>query len=134
MSSAPTRTIGIVAQVVHIGLGHNSKGADGSQHATLGAVDLVDAVALPCGPALTPTRQVEVSREHLAWIALVVPVAIARAAAATEAAVPVDATIAIVVARISFCFSAFVSPYSARCLLTMRDATSSSRPVYRPVA
>ena len=70
MSSAPTRTIGIVAQVVQIGLGHNPKGADGSQHAALGAVDLVDTVALPNGPALTATRQVQVLREHVARVAI----------------------------------------------------------------
>jgi hypothetical protein len=66
MSSAPTRTVGIVAQVVQIAFGDDPERADGRQHAALGAVDLVDTVALPNGPALTPTRQVEVSRKHVA--------------------------------------------------------------------
>ena len=70
-------SFGIVAQVVQIALGHNPKRANGRQHAALGAVDLVDTVALPNRPALASARQVEVPREHVAWIALVVPVAIA---------------------------------------------------------
>ena len=95
MSSAPTRTIGIVAQVVQIGLGHNPKGADGSQHATLGAVDLVDTVALPNGPAFASTWQIEVLREYV--IQMLFSVSLACASAAVEVSVPGIVTVSAIV-------------------------------------
>lgn len=88
MSSAPTRTIGIVAQVVEIALGHNPKGANGPQHAALSAVNLVDAVAVPHWPAHRSARQVEILGEDISRIALVIAVALTRTAAAAEIAVP----------------------------------------------
>ena len=53
---------GVVADVVQIALGDDSKRADRRQHAALGAVDLVDTVALPNGPALASTWEVEILR------------------------------------------------------------------------
>jgi hypothetical protein len=85
---------------VQIALSDDSKRADRCQRAALCTVNLVDTVALPNGPALKSKRQVEISREHVAWIALVVPVAVARAATAPKVAVPGTATIAIVIARV----------------------------------
>ena len=97
MPSAPTRTIGIVAQVMQISLGHNPKGADGPQHAALGAVDLIDTVALPNRSAFASTWQVEVFREHVTRVEILIPIAIARAAAATDVAVPSVLTIALAI-------------------------------------
>jgi hypothetical protein len=88
MSSAPTRTVGIVAQIMKIALGDDPKCADGPQHAALSAIDLVNTVALPNGLALTPTRQVEVSREHVTRITFHAPVAIAGTSPTSEAAIP----------------------------------------------
>jgi hypothetical protein len=60
MSSAPTRIVGIVAKVTHIPLGDDPKCADGSQHAALSAVDLVNALALSNQFALGTAREVEI--------------------------------------------------------------------------
>jgi predicted permease len=67
----------------------------------LGAVDLVQAIALPHWPALTSAWQVETLRKYVARIALVAPTPIARAATANE--VPfaaVTVATAVVVSRI----------------------------------
>jgi len=54
-------------------------------HLTLTEIDIApfERHHLAAPQARFPTRQVEVSREHVARIGLVVPIAIARAAAAT---------------------------------------------------
>jgi hypothetical protein len=54
MSNAPPHATGIVAEIVQVALGYDPERADGGQHAALGAVDPVDAVALPHWPAFTP--------------------------------------------------------------------------------
>jgi hypothetical protein len=58
MPKTQRRVAGIVPQVVQVAFGHNAKGADRSEHAALGAVDLVYAIALANGPALASARQV----------------------------------------------------------------------------
>jgi hypothetical protein len=78
---------------MQISLGHNPKGADCPQHAALGAIDLIDTVALPNQSAFASTWQVEVFREHVARVEILIPIAIARAAAATDIAVPSVLTI-----------------------------------------
>ena len=96
MSSAPTWAFGIVAQVVQIGFGHNPKGADGSQHATLGAVDLVDTVAFPNRSTFASTWQIEIFREHISRVAIVHMIALAGTAAATAAKIADVAPVALI--------------------------------------
>jgi hypothetical protein len=97
VSSAAMGIAGIVAQVVQITLGYNPKCADGRQHTALGAVDLIDTVALTNGSALASTWEIEVLREYVTRVTFLVPIAIVRAAAATEVAVPGIVTIALAV-------------------------------------
>ena len=59
MPNATARIAGLVAQVVEVALGYNPKCADGPEHAALGCVDLVDAVALSDRPTLASAREVE---------------------------------------------------------------------------
>jgi hypothetical protein len=94
------RCPGVLEDVVEIALGDHPKRADRRQRSGLGAVDLVHAFALPNRPALLPTWEIETLRECITRVAIVVPIAIARATAATRVAVPGVATVAIVVARI----------------------------------
>ena len=68
MLEASSRALRVVAEVVEIAFGNDAKRADGRQRAALGAVDLVDAVALANRPALASARQVEVLREHVARV------------------------------------------------------------------
>ena len=86
-----------LATIVEIALGHDAEGTNGGEHAAFGAVDLVHAIALSNWPALTAAWQVEVLREHVPRVAFVIAVAIARAAATTEAAVPRAAAVSAVV-------------------------------------
>ena len=88
MPEATSRAAGVVAEVVQIALGHDPKRADGRQRAALVAVDLVDAVALANRPTLASARQVEILREDVARVAVLVPIAIAAATTTADAAVP----------------------------------------------
>jgi hypothetical protein len=85
---------------VQIALGDDPKCADRCQSAALAAIDLVHTVALPNRPALASTREIEVLREYITRVAILISIAITRAGAATKVTVPGVATIAIVVARI----------------------------------
>src|SRR5882672_3737961 len=85
---------------VAVALGDDPKRADRRQRAALGAVDVVDAFTVAHLLSIAPSRKVEIPREHVTSIALLISVAIAGAATATEAAIPGATTIAIVVARI----------------------------------
>jgi hypothetical protein len=93
---ASSRALGVVADVVKVALGDDSKRPDRCQRAALGTVDLVDTVALPNRSPLASTWEVEILREHVTRVAFPIPIAIARTAAATKVAVPAAATIAIV--------------------------------------
>jgi hypothetical protein len=64
-----------VLAVAEIASRHDSEGADGRQRADLRAAQRHVAVACPNALTLTPSRQLEVAREHLAWIE---PLAFAR--------------------------------------------------------
>jgi hypothetical protein len=59
-------TLGVFTQVMKIALGDYTKRADRRQRAALGAVDLVDAVALSDRSTFMSARQVEILREHVA--------------------------------------------------------------------
>jgi hypothetical protein len=105
---ASPRVLGIVPDVVQVALGDDSKRPDRCQRAALGTVDLIDTVALPNRSAFASTWEVEILREYVTRVTFLLPIAIARAAAATNVAVPGAATIAIVVARV-------VSLHEAAC-------------------
>jgi hypothetical protein len=98
---ASPRALRIVADVVKITLGDDPKRADRRQRAALAAVDLVRTVALPNRSALASTWEVDILREYVTRVAFLIPIAIARAAAATNVAVPGATTIAIGVVRIA---------------------------------
>ena len=100
MPNATARIAGLVAQVVEVALGHNPKRADGPEHAALGAVDLVDAVALSDRPTLASAREVEIPGEHVARVTVFVAVAFAAPTTTAEIAVPRSAAIAVVASRI----------------------------------
>jgi hypothetical protein len=57
-------------------------------------------LALTNGPTRAPEREVEISGEHVAGAAFLVPVAFTRTAAAADTAVPRTAAVAIVASRI----------------------------------
>ena len=78
----------VVSEVVEIAFRNDAERADGRERAAFGAVDLVDAVALPDRSALTAPRQVEIPRERVARISFLVSVALTCTATAPEAAVP----------------------------------------------
>lgn len=78
---------GVLPAIVQIALGHDAKGTDGGEHATFSAADLVHAIAVSYGAALTSARQVDVLREHVARIT--VGCLVAFAAPAATAAVSV---------------------------------------------
>jgi hypothetical protein len=84
---------------VKIALCDHSKRTNRRQRAALDAVEFVYADTVTHLLAIAPARQVEVSREHVARLALVGPVAQARAATPAKAAVPGTATNAIVVSQ-----------------------------------
>jgi hypothetical protein len=86
---------GVLAPIVEVALGHNAKSADGGEHPALGAVDLIDALAVPHWLALTAGWQIEVFREHIARVAI--SPMIAFAAPATADAVSVAEVIAVAV-------------------------------------
>ena len=87
----------VVAAVVEIAFSDDPEGPDGGEHPAFGAVDVVHAIPVSHWPTLTATRQLEVSREHVAWVAIVRLIAFAAAAAA--AAVSVAGVVAIAVTR-----------------------------------
>jgi hypothetical protein len=62
---ASPRALRIVADVVKITLGDDSKHADRRQRAAVAPVELVDTLALPNRSALASTWEVEVLREHV---------------------------------------------------------------------
>jgi hypothetical protein len=68
---------------VEIALGYNPKGADNPEHAALGPVDLVDAVALSDRPTLGSTREVEIPGEYVARFTVFATLALAAPAATT---------------------------------------------------
>jgi hypothetical protein len=84
----------VVASIEEITFGDDAEGIDGGEHPALGAVDFVHAITLSYWPTLTAARQVEVLREHVTRVAVLIPIAITRAAAATAVAVPTIAPIA----------------------------------------
>jgi hypothetical protein len=90
---------GLVAQVVEIAFGYDPKRADGPEHAALGCVDLVDAVALSDRLPLASTREVEIPGEHVARVTVFAAVAFAAPTTTTEIAIPPGA-IAVVASRI----------------------------------
>jgi hypothetical protein len=90
----------VLASVVEIALGHNTKRSHGAKHPAFGAVDLIHAIAFSDWPALTSTWQVEVFREYISRIALLIAVTLTCAAAAAEVAIPRIATITLVVANL----------------------------------
>jgi hypothetical protein len=84
-----SRALRVVAKVVKIALGDDSKCPDGRQRAALLAVDLVHSVAPANRSSLTSVRQVEAFREDVAWVrtlSISIP-AIRRAPAETALAV-----------------------------------------------
>jgi hypothetical protein len=78
----------IIAAVVEIALGDDPKGADRGEHPAFSAVDLVHAIGLSHWPTLTAAWQIEVLNENVSRIALVIAVALIRATAAAEDAIP----------------------------------------------
>jgi hypothetical protein len=84
---------GVLAAIIEIALGHDPKGTNGGEYPTLGAVDLIHAIALPHWTALTAAWEVEVLREHVARVTIACMVAFAAPAAA--AAVSVAEVVAI---------------------------------------
>jgi hypothetical protein len=79
---------------VEIAFRDDTKSTDGGEHPAVGAVDLVHAIAVSHWPALTSTWQVEVLREHVAWVAIVRLIAFAAAATASARAVAEVVTVA----------------------------------------
>jgi hypothetical protein len=75
-------------------LGDDAERTDGRQHAGLGAVDVVDAIAIADAFSLAAVWQVEVACEHVARVALPT---IRRTATATAAAIGVTASVATIV-------------------------------------
>jgi hypothetical protein len=91
----PLGLASVVAAVVEITFGDNPEGADGGEHPAFGAVDVVYAIPVSHWPTLTATRQVEVSREHVAWVTIGFMIEFATPTAA--AAVSVAEVVAIAV-------------------------------------
>jgi hypothetical protein len=77
----------VLAAVVEVGLGDDTKGADGREHPAFRAVDLVHVIAFSDRPALASARQVEVPGEHVARIALAGLIAVADSATASTASI-----------------------------------------------
>ena len=88
MLEASSRALRVVAEVVKIAFGNDSKRANGRERAALVAVDLVDAVTVAYRSALGPARQVEMLRKDVTWVVFFVPVAIVCTAPAAETALP----------------------------------------------
>jgi hypothetical protein len=96
-----TQTLtGALAAVVEVALGHDAKGADGGEHPAFLAVDLVHAIAFSGWPAFTPPRQVQVFREYISRIALLIATTVTGASPAAEVAIPRVAKITLFVANI----------------------------------
>jgi hypothetical protein len=84
---AAPRIVVVSAQVVlEVSFGDDTERAGHGQHAAVGRVDLVDAIACTHELTVTPTRQVELAREDIAHVVL------ARAATAAERASSTCAT------------------------------------------
>ena len=66
MSNAPPAA-GAIAQIVQIALSNDPERTDDCQHATLSAVDLVDALTVACLFSIAPAGEVEIPREHVKW-------------------------------------------------------------------
>ena len=91
----PLGLASIVAAIVEITFGDAAEGADGREHPAFGAVYLVHAIAVSHRPTLTAKWQVEVLREHVAWVTIGCMIAFAAPTAA--AAVSVAEVVAIAV-------------------------------------
>jgi hypothetical protein len=74
------------AGVAQVALGYHSKCTDRRQHATLSAIDFINARALSNQVALAASREIKILREHVARVAIVIAIAVARSttAAATS--------------------------------------------------
>lgn len=91
VSYAVVRLAGVVPQGVQVVLGHNSERAHGPQHPRLGAIDVVNPVAVSDWLTLGAPRKFEVTCEDIARVTLP---AISGIAAATAAAIEVVASVA----------------------------------------
>jgi hypothetical protein len=85
-----------LAAIVELALCDDTKGADGREHPAFRAVDLVHAIAFSDRPALASAWQVEVLREHVAWIATAGLIAVGATATAATASVAEVVAVAIV--------------------------------------
>jgi hypothetical protein len=86
----------VLATIVEIALGHDAEGTNGGEHAALGAVDLVSAIAFSNWPALTATWQVEIFREHIARVTSDRMIAVAASTAAARVSVAGVVAIAVI--------------------------------------
>src|SRR5687768_12295992 len=85
---------------MQIALGDDSKRADRRQRAALCAIDLVHPITIPNRSARASTWEIEILREHITRVAILVSIAITRAAAATKITVPAITAIALAFSRI----------------------------------
>lgn len=86
----------VLAAIVKVALGDDTQGADGGEHPAFNAVDLEHAIVFSNRPTLTPSRQVEILREHISRVAIVHMIAFARTAAAAATSVAEVVAVAVV--------------------------------------
>jgi hypothetical protein len=121
----PLGLASIVAAVVEIAFGHDTEGADGGEHPAFGAVDVVHTIAFSHWPALTPARQVEISRENISRLPPVIAVALTCSASVAYVALPSVIAIPIVpsivpIPHVRLC-SSKAMPASIPKQLTLRE-------------
>jgi hypothetical protein len=97
----PLGLASVLAAIVEITFGDDAEGPDGGEHPALGAVDFVHAITLPNWPTLTAAWEVEVLCEHITRVAVPIPIAITRVAAASELAVPTITPVSPAIPRIA---------------------------------
>jgi hypothetical protein len=83
---ASPRALRVVAEIVKIAFGNDAERSDGRQRATLGAVDLVDAITVAHLLSVRCARKVKNPPEHVTR--LFVTVSLACTTTAPDAAVP----------------------------------------------
>jgi hypothetical protein len=67
---------GGLAAIVEIAFGHDAEGTDGGEYAALSAADLVHPIPFSNWPPLAPARQVEILREHMSRVVIIVETAL----------------------------------------------------------
>jgi hypothetical protein len=119
---------------VQIAFGDDPKRADRRQRAALCAIDLVHSITITNRSPLASTWEIKILRENITRVAILVSIAITRAAAATKITVPTIVPIALAFSRIVpiphvSILSTFRSPTFTGIALSGLRLASMDRPV-----